>query len=72
MIDVSFAVYLNWILEIRFSSHVILEMKHGKCCCFGPSNMAGFGFLGNKPSGILIIAKGMPFLVNRDVVLDIA
>ena len=71
MIDVSFAAYRNWILEIRFSSHVFLQMKYGKCCCFGPNNMAEFGLLGKKTSAILIIAKGIPFLGNRDVVLDI-
>jgi len=50
----------------------LLQMKYGKCCCFGPNNMAEFGLLGKKPSAILIIAKGIPFLANRDVVLDIA
>ena len=72
MIDVSFAVYLNWILEIIFSSHVFLKMKYGKCCYFGPKNMAEFGFWGKKTSGTLIIAKGIPFLTIQDVVLDIA
>ena len=37
---------------------------------FHPNNMAEFGFSGKKPSGILIIAKGIPFLVNEDVQLD--
>mgnify|MGYP007039506889 CR=1 FL=1 len=42
------------------------------CCCFALNNVAESGFLGMKPNGILNIAKGIPFLANEDVHLDIA
>jgi len=45
VIDVSFAVDLNWILEIRFSSNVFLQLKYGHCCCFGTNDMVEIGFL---------------------------
>ena len=65
VIDVSFAMDLNWILEIRFSSNVFLQLKDDHCCCFGPNNMVEFEFFGKKSSGVLIISKGIPSLANE-------
>ena len=65
VIDVSFAMDLNWILEIRFSSNVFLQLEYDHCCCFGPNNMVEFEFFGKKSSGVLIISKGIPSLANE-------
>ena len=71
VIDVSFAMDLNWILEIRFSSDVFLQLKYDHCCCFGPNNMVEFEFFGKKSSGVLIISKGIPSLANEGSELNI-
>ena len=71
VIDVSLAVDLNWIQEIRFSSNVFLQLKYGHCCGFFPNHMAEFGFFGKKSSGILFISKGIPSLANEGARLNI-
>ena len=70
-IDVSFAMDLNWVLEIRFSSNVFLQLRYDHCCYFGPNNMVEFEFFGKKSSGILIISKGIPSLANEGAQLNI-